>query len=128
MIFIDANIYLDFYRTVSLKRLLGPLLEQKDHILVTKQIVEEVHRNKLYVASKFLNDHLGKMVSIDFPEQLCGEGEEAKKFQAEFEGLKKSAKALKEKAADQADALLEKIARSEDEVSQALAPIFAGAR
>jgi len=41
MIFIDANQYLDLYRTASGKKLLAALKEQEEHIFVTKHVSEE---------------------------------------------------------------------------------------
>jgi hypothetical protein len=54
LIFIDANQYLDLYRSIEGKKLLGLLQEQRDYIFVTKQVVEEVQRNKLQVMAEFL--------------------------------------------------------------------------
>jgi hypothetical protein len=53
VLFIDANQYLDLYRTVGGEKLLAPLQEQQGHILVTAQIVDEVHRRKVSVTAGF---------------------------------------------------------------------------
>jgi len=52
--FIDANIYLRFYDTASikLKKHLDTLSDIKEYIFITKQIRDEVVRNKLNVAIK----------------------------------------------------------------------------
>jgi hypothetical protein len=58
---IDANKYLDLYRTATGKKLLASLQEQADHIFVTKQVVEEVQRNKPKEAATFLAKQFGKL-------------------------------------------------------------------
>ena len=54
VIFIDANVYLKFYDTaaIKLKKLLDTLSDIKEYIFITKQIRDEVVRNKLNVAVK----------------------------------------------------------------------------
>ena len=54
MLFIDTNIYLGFYRTVTTSKLLQSLADFKDDILVTQQVVSEVERNKLKVVYRLL--------------------------------------------------------------------------
>ena len=54
LLYIDANKYLDLYRTDKGKKILGPLAEQIEHIFVTQQTVTEVQRNKIFVAATFL--------------------------------------------------------------------------
>ncbi len=56
MIFIDANQYLNLYRTIGSKSLLAAMEEQQDHIFITAQIVDEVNRNKVDVVAKFVAD------------------------------------------------------------------------
>jgi len=43
VIFIDTQLYIDLYRTVSGKDLLALLEEQRDYIFITEQIVSEVN-------------------------------------------------------------------------------------
>ncbi|MBU4463360.1 MAG: DUF2779 domain-containing protein, partial [Proteobacteria bacterium] len=54
VIFIDANVYLKFYDTaaIKLKKLLDTLSDIKEYIFITKQIRDEVVRNKLNRAVK----------------------------------------------------------------------------
>ena len=54
LIFIDANLYLNFYEVPTGKSLLAALIEQQDYIFITEQVVNEVNGNKLRVAAKFL--------------------------------------------------------------------------
>jgi predicted nucleic acid-binding protein len=58
-IFIDANIYLNFFDSnkPELKKLLGSLLQIKDSLFIGSQIVNEVNRNKLDVAQRSLRNH-----------------------------------------------------------------------
>lgn len=55
-IFIDAQIYLDFYRLKEVNPLLQSLVQLADHILVTRQVANEVYRNKAQEASGILTD------------------------------------------------------------------------
>ena len=47
LLFIDANQYLQLYGLVAGKKLLDFLEEQRAHIFVTTQVVDEVIRNNL---------------------------------------------------------------------------------
>ncbi len=50
-VFIDANIYVNFFDSnqSTLKALLDSLVEIKDSLFISSQIVDEVNRNKLDV-------------------------------------------------------------------------------
>jgi hypothetical protein len=74
LLFIDANKYLDLYRTGQGKKLLAPLGEQADHIFVTQKVVEEVRHNKILVAADFLKQQFGglKWPSLNVPDHLFG--------------------------------------------------------
>jgi len=127
-IFIDANVYLDFYKIPSGKKLLTSLLEQRDHIFVTTQVVDEVTRNKLNVAANSLEKHFAKIQLPGLPDQL-------------FDVLEGAAGDLREKhiAVRQmidpingvfktaAEQILKRVSRSEDELSRALGGLFATA-
>jgi hypothetical protein len=56
LIFIDTNQYLDLYRVVEGKKLLGLLQEQRDYIFVTEQVIKEVQSIKLKTAADFLTE------------------------------------------------------------------------
>ena len=114
IIFIDANLYLDFYRIPATKTLLRGLAAQKDSIFVTQQIVDEVQRNKLRVATAFL---AGKFQpGSDIPDYLFDENT-TKSLRNK---LKETNAALKKAIAE----TLERISRSEDDVSNTLQVIF----
>jgi hypothetical protein len=52
-LFIDANQYLKLYGLVAGRKLLDALEEQKEHIFISQQIVDEVMRSKLRCAQDF---------------------------------------------------------------------------
>ena len=54
VLFIDANQYVDLYRTHTGKIQLAALKEQQDYIFVTEGVVDEVQRNKVREAAGFL--------------------------------------------------------------------------
>ena len=109
MLFIDANQYLGLYIASAkrLKPLLRSLLKHKAHIFVTRQIVDEVHRNKLSYTQKHL------AAQIETLRDAC-------RLHPEF---KQTLKKAQEEALD----LLRAISASEDEISKSLDGIFATA-
>jgi hypothetical protein len=72
LLFIDANKYLDLYRTDSGKKLLAPLKEQADYIFVTQQVFNEVQRNKILVAAEFCKQKYKelKLQTFNLPDHL----------------------------------------------------------
>src|SRR6266851_7059640 len=89
LVFIDANQYLNLYRTAKGKRLLKPLMEQQEHIFITEQVVEEVQRNKLRVAALFLSKQFEelKLRAFEVPDHL-------------FDAVGKTASGLRQKLDD----------------------------
>jgi hypothetical protein len=130
LLFIDANKYLDLYRTTTGKKLLASLAQQAAYIFVTQQVVEEVHRNKILVAAGFLNDKFKelKLQTFPVPDHLFGTSAEQSKSILDQVGeiVQKITKVNNEVDA-LAMAIMEQISRSQDEVSKALGPIFATA-
>jgi len=128
LLFIDANKYLDLYRTTTGKKLLASLTQQTDYIFVTQQVVEEVHRNKILVAASFLNDKFKelKLQTFHVPDHLFGTS--ADQNSRILETMEETVKKIKQVNKDVdalASGIMEQISRSEDEVSRTLAPIFA---
>lgn len=127
MIFIDSNQYLELYRVVAGRQMLDPLREVSDHIFITRQIVDEVQRNKLDVASKFLKcqlDSIG-LKSVGIPEHLLdGSREELDTLQRKCQALREETTKLRSELQATIDRTLRKISRSEDDVSLALALLF----
>ena len=130
VLFIDANQYLDLYQMVSGKKLLAALVEQKDYIFVTSQVVDEVNRNKVRVAASFLANVIKKMEfnTMTVPDHMLSTADErvqrlGKRLQKTSEELTKTRDEFGELAHD----LLEQVTQSKDEVSKALNMIFSKA-
>jgi len=126
-LFIDANIYLDFYEIQAVKSLLKPLIDVKDHVLVTSQIVDEVFRNKLDISNKKFVDYLKKVnVSLALPDVLT-ENAVAEIDEGAVTKLKELSSGLKEFKSlleDIYSKTLEQISNNEDKVSAELMKIF----
>lgn len=106
LLFIDANQYLDLYQIAEASELLPALEEQRDHILVTTQIVDEVLRRKVYATSVGRNIQFEKL-------SLPKNGKDVEKTKEEFK--------------KQSHELLLQVSQSKDEVSSGLADLFARA-
>jgi hypothetical protein len=130
MLFIDANQYLELYRTVSGRKLLAAIEEQRKYIFVTTQVVDEVHRNKVKVAASFLSDQLKKLEpNIAVPDDFLGVVRACVQLWRLWWSRKlvKVSKIEREDFRRRAHALLEQVSRSEDDVSKALAGVFSQA-
>jgi hypothetical protein len=126
-IFIDANQYLDLYRVTKGKKLLDPLMEQRDYIFITVQVVEEVQRSKLQVAAAFLTKQFEqlKVRGFDIPDHLFDiSGETAAELRKKLQNIDQRIKEINADLMDAAVQTLQRISRSEDEVSKALAALF----
>ena len=64
LLFIDANQYLQLYGLVAGKKLLDFPEEQRAHIFVTTQVVDEVIRNKLSCALIFMLDKFKELTRL----------------------------------------------------------------
>lgn len=127
LLFVDANIYLDLYRTVSGKKLLAPLSEQAQHVFVTQQVVNEVKRRKIEVVTEFLARQLTtlKMQTYAVPDHLFGSSEEdSKEILKEMKSVHQKIEEINIKIKNLTGRIMSKVALSQDEVSTALAPIF----
>ena len=128
-LFIDANQYLDLYQMIDAKKILVRLEEQQKYIFVTRQIVDEVYRGKVRVASWFLAEQLknweAKWGGITFPDHLLNTTDKrlASKYKKLREISNKDTKEFKKLTYD----LLEQVSQSKDEISRRLAGIFAEA-
>jgi hypothetical protein len=134
VLFIDANQYLDLYRTNSGKKLLPALEEQRNYIFVTKQVVDEVFRNKVEAAKDFLISQAKNVepdsVAVPVPEDFLGVARTCARlcrlwWSRRFAKMPKrrTTKEFKKRAHE----LLEQVSLSEDDISTALEPIFAKA-
>jgi hypothetical protein len=125
LIFIDANLYVPLYGLPKWRKLFNLLKEQKDHIFVSAQIVEEVQRNKLQVVAGLLAnqlEHLKQSRSINLPDYIFGDTDE--KLRETLRDFRK--KEIQTDLMKAAVRALQRISRSEDDVSKALARLFQG--
>jgi hypothetical protein len=80
VILIDSNIWLEFYASSKLKELLPLLIDYKEHLCITGQIVKEVQRNRLRRAKKFLDaSYPQKAPKIGVPGHLLALEEKTQK-------------------------------------------------
>src|SRR5690349_12955028 len=96
LIFIDANKYLDLYKTAGSRKLIPEILEQRDYIFVTGQVVDEVKRNKVNVAAVILDNYLGtlkQLQSIPAPKHFLGNNDEVKQLAEKLKSAKEIFKA-----------------------------------
>jgi hypothetical protein len=130
LLFIDSNKYLDLYRMNGGKKLLASLAEQIDYIFVTQQVVNEVERNKIQVAADFLRKKSmdSKLQTFNLPDHLSSNSiDQRKDILQRMSQIVYSIKGINAEVDALFLGIMEQISRSEDEVSQALSPIFANA-
>jgi PIN domain len=130
LIFIDANQYLNLYAIPSGKILLAALQEQRGHILVTTQVVDEVHRNKVKVTASFLNNQFKKfeLDSIAVPVHLLGNANDrVARMGEQLEKTRRKVKETEEEFKRLTYDVLEQVSQSKDEMSKGLATLFARA-
>jgi predicted nucleic acid-binding protein len=118
MIFIDTNQYLDLYAlTAKKKKTLELLTAQQEYIFVTSQVVEEVQRNKVRIMATQVGELLETLPTWTKVAPLVNLSKE------ELKGLKLTKKAVVTAAA----LTLERISKSEDELSITLDKLFSKA-
>ena len=130
LLFIDANKYLDLYRTKTGWLSLASIREQADHIFVTQTVVDEVKRNTIKETVNFLTNHFEELplVNTNLPDQLFGATEEqSKTIQRQVNEMRQAIKQVNTELRTLKMELMKKVGQSTDEVSTALAPIFAKA-
>jgi hypothetical protein len=131
LLFIDANKYLDLYRTKTGKLSLAALSQQADHIFVTQKVVDEVKRNKIKETAGFLTYHfkeLAKAENYNVPDHLFGASEDqSKSILRQKNEIRQKIKQVNTELRALAMDIMTKVSQSTDEVSTALAPIFANA-
>jgi 23S rRNA maturation mini-RNase III len=127
LIFIDLNQYLDLYRVVEGKKLLGSLQEQREYIFVTKQVVAEVQSIKLKTAVDFLTKHFEqlKVRGLGVPDHIFDiSGEITTTLREKLADLDKSIKEINNRLKNAAVQTLQQVSLSKDEISKALASLF----
>lgn len=132
MLFIDANAYLEFFASSQggIQKLLPALVELKDEIFVTRQVVSEVERNKLKVAANSLRSHLDnlKIQSVRLPEHLDPTPERRiANWNKKAAALAASGKTIRLELEELLSEILESVRSSSDSTSMALAKVFSRA-
>jgi len=128
LLFIDTNKYLDLYRIGKGKELLKPLKEQADYIFVTKQVVNEVQRNKVVVAADFLKREFQELQlkTFNLPDHLSDTyTSQREDILQEMRKITQDIKKVNSKVDAWELSIIKQISCSEDEVSKALSSIFA---
>jgi hypothetical protein len=123
ILFIDSNIYILLYGALKGSKYLDSLEAWKAYIFVTKQVVEEVCRNKLTVAYRFYLERCKQLelVTVAVPDHAPGLRDDQV---SELQRIDRQAKVLKEQISKTAAEMLPTISRSEDEISRRLDGIF----
>jgi hypothetical protein len=125
LFFIDANIYLDLYRIPKEKQLLPAIKAQQEHIFITKQVADEVQRNKLRVTAEFLAVQVQKLQgSFDIPAQLLNVSPEPDKLLGRAASIRQMIEQVNAGLTEDAVQMLQRVSRSEDEVSKVLGELF----
>jgi hypothetical protein len=131
LLFIDANKYLDLYRTDTGQFMLAALSKQTDHIFVTRKVVDEVKRNKINETARFLTKHfrdVPKVQTYKVPDQLFGASEtQSASIRGQMTEISQKITQVNRDLRALAADIMKKVSQSADEVSTALAPIFAKA-
>ena len=133
LLFIDANIYLGLFNTnkPEFKKLLNSLIELKNNIFISKQIVDEVSRNKLNVFRQSIDNYIRQstVISTMLPEHL--DNERSKSFSDWNKKRKNLELMFKDSNQDLhfiLDNVLNSISESSDNISKLLEEIFSAAR
>lgn len=133
MLFIDANIYLEFFKTnqAQIGKLLPALKEIKADIFVTTQVVDEVRRNKVSAALSWLGKYLTEfqLPPVTLPLHLDGfdPNQRAVDLNAKAKQLADDAKAHREAMTNWITGLISHITAGQDAASKTLDEIFATA-
>jgi len=128
-IFIDANKYLEFYQSARISELIELLIALKDELVVTEQIVHEVHRNRVNVTLRFLNQSwVEKAYRYSVPEYLLSVDEaERKDLAMSLDDVNAKCNAAYRRISELRVKTLKAITDGSDEVTSLLATIFADA-
>lgn len=124
-IFIDANILLGFWclREGRLpSELLLPLVEMADHILITRQVADEVARNKLTVFLKNVGEISWKLPPL-IPDHLA-KHRQYHELNSELKRLEETSASARKQWNTVTSELATAISESSDLVSEMLTPLF----
>ncbi len=134
VLFVDANIYLQLYNAIDntekVKDTLASLKQFKEYIFITKQIVNEIQRNKVksIVLPKIDKDRkalLSTDEDIKIPDSLrVIKKAELSEWKRSAEELKKERNKIKDKQEEIHKKILLEVSKSEDKISKGLQPLF----
>ena len=127
VLFIDANQYLDLYAIPRMKKIVPALQEQRDHILVTTQVVDEVNRNKVKKTAIFLAGQLKNLElnSIAVPAHLLSDADDrVAAMVGRLEQTRRKVEEAKKEFKKLTHDVLEQVSQSRDEMSRGLADLF----
>jgi hypothetical protein len=127
LLFIDANKYLDLYRTTTGKDQLAGLRQQADRIFVTQQVVNEVERNKVEAADFLVKQFAPlKLQTYGMPDHLFGtSADQTERIRTQMHEIGIAIKKVNTDVKALAMDIMRRVSASKDEVSVALVPIFA---
>jgi hypothetical protein len=127
-IFIDANIYIDFYTRKSVKTLVPVISQLATHIISTQQVVHEVLRNRVDKTRNLLKEDLKTFTynKPSLPDFLTKEAidELSPNIYSDLEKWEKDAERIKKLVIDVYRRTIEHVSKGDDEISRALDPIF----
>ena len=130
-IFIDANIYLDFYSSKNPKilDLLDSLLQVRDSVFVTEQVRDEVLRNRARCASELwdsFRDKIPNPSKVLLPTHVSeAQGAEIKRWNGSYKNLRdETITELGSRFDELRDAIINEVISGTDAVSQKLAPLW----
>ena len=129
VLFIDANQYLDLYAIPRMKKIVPALQEQRDHILVTTQVVDEVNRNKVKKTAIFLAGQLKNLElnSIAVPAHLLSDADDrVAAMVGRLEQTRRKVEEAKKEFKKLTHDVLEQVSQSRDEMSRASLTFLSG--
>lgn len=125
-ILIDANIYLELFSSMRLARLADTLDELREEIFVSRQLVNEVGRNKLRAAASFLGEQVTRLKALgisSLPLDLLASDEGAPASQATLAAYLEAVREVENRATS----YLAQVSSGTDRVSRRLARLFQSA-
>lgn len=125
-ILVDTNIYLQSYADDRIEPLLTVLAKAKADLLVTDQIVDEVHRNRLGVVTKRINESANKSVVVEATLlYLIGDEVAREALRKDIQEVTKKSKEIHARLESRLTDAVQAIADGKDRVSKALEVLFA---
>jgi hypothetical protein len=131
LVYIDSNIYLRFYDSnqLNFKQLLKSLIQLKENIFITRQIVDEVTRNKSSIFEQTFANYFKQVNqgfnNVQLPEHLdIGSNDKIKEWNKKRKSIKEQNDILIRELKDIYRTTFRQIISSSDEVSIGLEKVF----